>query len=163
MDKRSYFTSGDSLFITTCEEKVFRFDLNGGKKEHVSDNCYKWFKSSKFTIDSVRTEPYETKFGREFGLPELENGKDFDVSLAEYLGFKNISTYELGTVKIKKGVRVDLYILVDSKGRPDILYIDLDDKELGEKISSYISNQTFTTKYNPGNTEKAYYFDIIHH
>lgn len=161
IDKRKHVTQGDALFITTCEEKVFRFDLNNGAKEQVSDNSTEWFMLNKPEFDSLTMDAYETKFGREYGLPELENGKDFDLSLADHLGFRNISTSELGTVKIKKGVGLDIYILVDKKGQPEILYLNMDDKELEKRIRDYISNLTFTTRYNPKNVEKAYYFDRI--
>jgi hypothetical protein len=161
IDKRRCFTLGDSLFITTCEEKVLRLDLNNGTLKKISDNCFELFKSSGIKIDSVTIEEYETKFGREYGLPELENGKDFDLSFAEHLGFKNISTYELGTVKIKKGVRIDIHVLVDNKGQSEILRLNIENQKLEKKIKDYVSNLTFTTKYNPKNVEKAYYFDNI--
>ena len=162
IDERKLATSGDNLFITTCEEKVLKFNLNNGAKKQVSDNCYEWFKINKLEFDSLITEVYETKFGRSYGLPELENGKDFPSSLANYLGFKNITTSQLGTVKIKKGIRVDIHLLVNKNGKPEILRIDMPDEKLKKEIEEYVSTLTFMTIYNPVNVKKAYYFDIIH-
>lgn len=161
IDKNQLFSNDDNLYITTCEGKIFQLDLNSGVLKNFSDNCYEWFSSQVLVFDSLKMEKYETNFGRGFGIPELESGQEFDASLAEYLNFKNISNSDLGYVKIKKGVKVNLSLLIDRSGTPEIVNIEMDDEILKKKIKNYILKLKFTTKFNPINVEKAYYFDII--
>lgn len=162
MNKRKYFTSQEALYITTCEEKTIELNLANGLIVNRIDNSREWFTGTNIAPDSVITIKTDTKFKLEYGIPELTDGREFNTALADYLGFKNVPTNELGSVKIKRHVRVDISLLIDESGKAEILFVDEEDKELRDKISRYISDIQFTTKYNTLNIEKKHYFGIVH-
>lgn len=54
IQKLSHYTIGDSLYITTAEERTAVFDLNTGKIIRWIPNAYSYFSLNRIRPDSLR-------------------------------------------------------------------------------------------------------------
>lgn len=162
MDKQKYYTNDEILFLVTCENKISMVDLSSGQMVDVISNGYQYFKDSIAHQDSLITVRTELEYGKEFGLPKMENGKPFDESLAEILGWRNISTDELGTYKPRQGIRIDIAVLINEKGKADILSLNTSDSQTEDLIRKVINDSVFSVETYVEAIGRKYYFDILH-
>lgn len=161
MERRRYYTSGDTLFLVTCENQILKLDLNSGQIIDTISNAYQYFNDGIVHPDSLITVVTELEYGREFGIPEMKNGEPFDETLARRLGWKNISIDELGAYQPKQGVTINIEVLINKKGKAEILSLDTSDESSKKIIRRFINDAEFSVEPYVKAVGKKYYFDIL--
>ncbi|KEO71800.1 hypothetical protein [Anditalea andensis] len=153
------FLRGGELNIVTCENVLLVINLGVGKITNKINDAYTYFTKTKVINEKVKFEKYPTKFELQYGIPELRSGEPFEIALAKYLDMK--SYIPDGSPNRNGGFGFEVKLLIDKKGKAEILKIDLESESNKNRIIDFIVSADFTTKYIPTNIHKAYFNDKI--
>lgn len=161
MYKRKHFSNGDTVFIISSDEHLLKIDQNTGSIDRM-EIARSYFEQGRVKADSLGFIRLDTNFRVGYGLPNLQDSSPFDESLASAMNWKNITTSELGRYKSKKHIRIDISVLIDEKGKAEILSLSGWDEKSMEKVRDFILGSTFDTSHTKSGVNKKYFFDIVH-
>ena len=159
MESNHIFLKGERLNIVTCENKILVINLRDGIIANRMNDAYSYFAKTKVNNEKVKFEKYPTNFELEYGIPELRSGEPFEIALAKYLNMK--SYIPDGSPNRNSGFGFELTLLIDKKGKAEILEIGIENESNKNRIIDFIGSADFTTKYIPTNINKAYFSDKI--
>lgn len=158
MDSNNIFLKGEDLFLVTCGSSIFKMNLNSGSLSKTTDDAYGYFQAYNVTPQDIKYIKYPTVFTLEFGIPEIIGGSPFDTALAEHIGME--AYVPDGSSNRNGGFRLKLELFIDKAGKAEILALDTK-TEVEKKITEFINQTNFTTKYIPENIDKAVFQDIV--
>jgi len=159
MESDYTFLRGEELNVVTCENVLLVINLGVGKITNKINDAYSYFTKTKVINEKVKFEKYPTNFELEYGIPELSNGEQFEIALAKYLNMKSYTPD--GSPNRNGGFGLELKLLIDKKGKAEILEIGIENESNKNRIIDFIGSADFTTKYIPTNIDKAYFNDKI--
>jgi len=90
-----------------------------------------------------------------YDFPKLHNGADVASALAYYLGIKAVDLNQnYGNYNL---YQVEAEVIIDNKGKIEIVELDADEKLSLEKIRVFLEQQTYDTKFFPIGIDKFYW------
>jgi hypothetical protein len=159
MESNNIFLKGERLNIVTCENKILFINLKDGTIANMMNDAYSFFAKTKVNNEKVKFEKYPTKFELEYGIPELSNGEQFEIALAKYLNM--VSYIPDGSPSRNAGFGFELKMLIDKKGKAEILEIVIENELNKKRIIDFLESVDFETKYIPENIDKAFFTDKV--